>query len=165
MGQVKKTGNKEIDLVQCVWGLLCSLSSTDKDSNNISLFNIVEQFNLPQEAFNKQKQEKKTLVSPIQYEVILFFRRTLGVDIFDEEILSDLKIKTIDPNENVIQETISSFKFPKGMKKLRFRIVMGGLFFTTAGNYIHQVEIRSQIGNDFKKLLEIPFEILEKKAR
>ena len=163
MGKVVKTEKTELHPIQCAWGLLCSLSSTDKDSNSISLFNIVEQFNLPKDAFDRQKEAKKVLLFPAQYEVILFLRRALNVSIFDDEILSDIKIKTIDPSGNTIQETISSFKFPKGMKRLRFRVIMAGLSFTTIGNYVHQIEIKSLTSNDFRKLLEIPFEIIEKK--
>ena len=68
--EIKKV---EIDPIQCVWGLICSMSVTDKDTNNVSLFNIVEQFNLPEDAFSTQKKENKTLVFPTQYEIILFF--------------------------------------------------------------------------------------------
>ena len=160
--EIKKV---EIDPIQCVWGLICSMSVTDKDTNNVSLFNIVEQFNLPEDAFSTQKKENKTLVFPTQYEIILFFRRTLNIDIFDDQILGDLKIKTVDPNGNTVQETTSSVTFPKAMKKLRFRVVMAGLSFTNPGNYIHQIEMKLSTRNNFSKLLEIPFEILEKKIR
>ena len=161
----KKIKKVEVDSIQCVWGLICSMSVTDKDSNNISLFNIVEQFNLPEDAFNAQKKENKTLIFPTQYELMLFFRRTLDVGIFDDQILGDLKIKTVDPGGNMVQETTSSVIFPTGKKKMRFRIVMSGLSFTKPGNYIHQIEMKISTKDEFNKLLEIPFEILEKKIK
>jgi len=166
MSEEKEENKKlEVEPVQCVWGLICSMSVTDKESNNISLFNIVEQFNLPEDAFNTQKKENKTLIFPAQYEIMLFFRRTLDVSIFGDQISGDLKIKTVDPQEKIIQETTSSIVFQKAIKRMRFRVVMAGLSFTIPGNYIHQIEMKLAAKDDFKKVWEIPFEILQKNTK
>ena len=92
--KIKKKKVK-IDHIKCVWGLLCSLSSIDQKTNNISLFNIIEQLNLPLAYFEQQKKEKRSLILPMPYEVILYWRRTLNTDIQSKEIAIDLKLKTL----------------------------------------------------------------------
>ncbi len=159
----KKT-KTPIEHVQCVWGLLCSLSSIDQERNNISLFNVIEQFNLPKDFFVQQEKEKKPLLFINPYEIVSCWRRTLDLGISDEEILADSKIKTIDPTGKVLQEALIPLKFPRGIKRLRSRFVMQGIMASVVGDYIHQIEIKLPNQEDFKKVLEIPFEIREQKV-
>ncbi len=158
-----KEKNSYIEHVKCVWGLLCSLSSIDQERNNLSLFNIIDQFNIPADFFIQQKSEKKTLLFMHPYEIILLLRRTLDIGIADEEIAADIKIITIDPDGKNLQEILSPIKFPKGIRRLRFRITMQGLLASMAGDYVHQIEIKWTNQDEFKKVLEIPFEVREQK--
>lgn len=162
----KKTKIKaiEIEYAKCVWGLLCSLSAIDQERNNISLFNVIEQFNIPTKFFAQQEKEKKTLLFMHPYELVLCWRRILDIGISDDEILVDFKIKTIDPSGKVLQEMLSPLKFPKGIKILRSRFMMQGVLASMIGNYVHQIEVKLPNQDDFKKVLEIPFEIRELKV-
>ncbi|OGI67531.1 hypothetical protein A3A05_00135 [Candidatus Nomurabacteria bacterium RIFCSPLOWO2_01_FULL_41_12] len=161
MGKDYKTKKFEIEYAKCVWGLLCSLSSVDQERNNISLFNVVEQINIPIEFFVQQKKENKNLVFPFSYEVVLCWRRTLDIGISNEEILADFKIKVVDPSGKILQEILSPLKFPKGIKRLRSRLVMQGMLASMAGDYAYHVEIKLPNQNDFEKVLEIPLEVRE----
>ena len=159
MDRKSKTKKLSIEPAKCVWGVLCSMSSIDQERNNISLFNIIEQFNIPTDFFTQQEKEKKNLIFPLSYEVVLCWRRTLDTIISDEEILADFKIKTVDSVGKVLQETLSPLRFPKGIKRLRSRFIMQGMMISSVGDYVHQIEIRSPNQKDFRKVLEIPFEI------
>ena len=161
----KETKIKKVEMehAKCVWGLLCSLSSVDQERNNISLFNVLEQINIPADFFIAQKKEGKNLIFPFAYEIVLCWRRTLDIGISDEEILAEFKIKTIDPSGKILQEVLSPLKFPKGIKRLRSRFVMQGILASMVGDYAHQIEIKLPNQNEFKKVLEIPFEIREQK--
>lgn len=148
-----------INNIQCMWVLFCSLSSTDRDTNNISLFNVIEQFNITKDFFLKQKEPNKPLLFMHPCEIVSCWRRTLDVVLSDEEIFTDLKIKTVDPTGVVLQEILTQLKFPRGMKRLRSRVVMQGLLVSKAGDYVHQIEIKLLNQKEFKKVFEIPFEI------
>lgn len=160
---MSKNTKEEINIerIKCVWGLFCNLSSTDKDSNNISLFNVVEQFNIPKDFFIKQKEQKKPLLFVYQSEIVSCWRRTLDIGISNEEISFDLKIKTIDPSGEVLQEVLTPFKLQKGIKRLRSRVLMQGILASIPGDYVHQLEIKLLTDNSFKKVHEIPFEVRE----
>lgn len=159
----RKSSNKKnvIDPVTCVWGLLCRFSAVDQERNNISLFDIVEQFNITPNSFKKAKEEKKELVVSFAYEIVLLLRRTLDVSISSEEILMDLKVQTIDPTGKVLQEILSPLNFPRAIKRLRFRLPMQYLPVTLAGDYVHKIYLKAGNQNDFKEALEIPFEVKE----
>ena len=58
MAKEKENTTTELKLVRCVWGLLCSLSSIDQEKKNISLFNVIEQLNIPQSFFSNQSTGK-----------------------------------------------------------------------------------------------------------
>ena len=162
MNTQTKMKKVDVDHIKCVWGLLCSLSSVDQERNNISLFNIVEQVNIPAEYFAEQKK-KNNLIFPLSYEIVLLWRRTLDLGISDEEIFADIKIKTIDPTGKILQEVLSPLKFPMGIKRLRSRFAMQGVLASMPGDYVHQIEIKMSDQNEFKTVLEIPYEIREVK--
>jgi len=159
---MKKKGKKEkipVEHAKCVWGLLCSISSIDQERNNISLFNVIEQFNIPIDFFTKQKEEGKPLLAMYPHEVVLCWRRTLDIAISNEEILADSKIKTVDPSGKILHETLAPLKFPSGIKTLRSRFIMQGIMASSTGMYVHQVQIKLPNQDEFKTVLEIPFEI------
>src|SRR3989344_355971 len=113
MAKKKVKTRQPVDHIKGVWGVLCSMSSVDQQRNNISLFNVIEQFNLPVAFFEQQKKLKKTLVFPLPFEIVVCWRRVLNIGISDEEIASDIKIKTIDPGGGVLQEMLVPLRFPQ----------------------------------------------------
>jgi len=159
----KKISKKStIEQIRCVWGVLCSMSSVDQERNNISLFNMIEQFNIPENFFVQQKKEGKNLFFQVPHEVVLLWRRTL-IDLDDKEILADFKIKTVDPLGKVLQETLIPFKFLKGIKRLRSRFILPGITASVPGSYLHLIEVKESTSTSFKEVHQIPFEIIEVK--
>lgn len=159
----KKKNSKKIEIehIQCVWGLMCSSLSIDETTHNLSIFNIIEQLNIPSKFFDEQEKQEKPLIFPFINELVLFWKRTLNTNISNEEILTDIKIKIIDPLGNPIQETLAPIKFQRGIKRMRFRIGMSGIALTVPGDYVHQIELKTNDGESFKKVLEVPFEVVK----
>jgi hypothetical protein len=153
------TSKKRIQLepIQCQWGMLCSSSSIDQERNNVSLFHIIDQLNIPEVAFTQQKKEKKPIGIPYPLELVVCWRRTLDVKISDEELSTDCKIKFIDSRGEMIQEILSQITIPKGMKLLRLRFQMKGFMITEPGQYCFQIEIKLPLKDEFKNVLEIPY--------
>lgn len=158
----KKSTNKskvDIDQFKCVWGILCSLSSIDQEKNNVSLFNIIEQLNIPSAFFIEQQKKNAPLLVGFEFEIYLSLQRILDISISDEEIANDIKIKVIDPANKIIQESLSQILFPKAKKRFRFRLNFSGISLTTPGQYSILIENKSPNKEQFKKLTEIPLEI------
>ena len=150
---------------RCVWGHICSLSSIDQDRNNISLFNIIEQINIPHDVFVLQKKEKKSILIPCIHEVVLLWSRIIDIDALNEEFQFDFKLKVRDPNEVVVRETLATVVFAKNIKRTRFRIIVDALVITIPGNYLYEVDVKKTEGGDFQRTLNIPFEVAESKIK
>jgi hypothetical protein len=148
--------------IQCVWAILCSNSITDRESNNLSLINIIEQFNVPKEVFYEQKKAGKPLPLQAKYELVSMWRRAFKLELSNEEIVSELKIVTIDPNGKMINETVLPFKFPQSMKRLRVQLALPAMLLTVAGDYVHEIFLKFPKEETFKKVHEVPFEVNSK---
>ena len=160
MGKGKKPKKEtRIQHIKCVWGIICSLTSTDENSKNISLFNIIEQFNLPQVFFDQQKKESKLFLYPIPHQVVLFWKRTLNLDISDEKISVEIVLKAIDPSGKIIQEILQPFELPQGCSSLKLVIQMAGLIATAYGDYSYRVELKLPESEILEEILSIPFAV------
>jgi len=146
--------------INCVWGHLCSLSSIDQERNNISLFNLIDQLNLPLDFFKERERQKAKIgLFPVSYEIVLLFRKIVNIDT-SHELAVDVKIKLVDPSGEVLQETLSPIKFAPGIKRFRARIRSNAVAVTTTGDYVYRVEVKEPLAEDFMQVLNIPFEIV-----
>lgn len=157
----KTTGGTQPTKVQCVWGHLCSLTSIDQERNNVSLFNVIEQLNLPAKLFEDAKKAKNVAIISLNYEVVLNFRRIVSIDVSDP-IGVEMKLSLIDPTGKAIQETILPIAFNPGSKRLRTRVRMKTFTLTTEGDYVYRVDIKETPESDFITVLNIPIEAVSK---
>lgn len=158
----KKKEKNNIENIIYVWGQLCSLSSIDQEKNNVSLFNMIDQFNLPKVFFEAQKKQGKNLLFPSPCEIVLCWKRMLDISISNEEISADSKIKLIDPQGVVLHEILIPIKFPRGINIFRSRIYMQGMWASVFGRYVYQIEMKSPSMVEFKKVGDILFEVTER---
>jgi len=156
-----KKSKKTIQSIQCVWGLLCSLSSVDQERNNISLFNVIDQVSLPSGFFIEQKNQNKPLSIPLEHEVVILWKRTLGIEFSDEQLSLAWKLKVIDPIGKVIYENFISLILKKGAKRLRSRVKMNGFIATIPGQYVYRIELVQSEKEDFTRVFEIPVDVLQ----
>ena len=148
--------------IQCVWGHICTLSSIDQERNNISLFNVIEQINVPTGAFEMHNKEKKPVLVNHPHEIVLLFRRTIGLYISTGQIAADSKVQLVDPAGTILHETLIPFSFTEKARRFRSRIKNMGFLVTAPGDYVYRIEIKETNQESFNKLLEIPFEVVKK---
>lgn len=153
------TNKKRPVAIQCLWGVLCSLSSVDQERNNISLFNVIDQLNLP--VSDKGIEERK--VFPLPFELVTLWRRILNTNIDNSEITTDIEIKLLDPNERILQQTVAPVKFNRDSRRSRLRIKILGLPITTIGDYVFEISVKQPGSDTLEMAKTIPFEIREQK--
>ena len=154
-----KKKKKQVPLIQCVWGLLCSLSSIDQERNNISLFNVVDQINLPKQFFSASSGPKPL---PFAHELVTLWRRTIDTTVDDRELLVEVEIALVDPRGVAIQQVLSPLKFAPGSRRARFRIKTDGIQITSPGDYIYRIRIIPSDGTEPTVVWTIPLEVKEK---
>ena len=96
-------------MVKFTWGNICSSSSIDVNSNNISLFNIIEQVNLlPDVVFPVTAQNPIQLIFSLRRENELLENKNF-----------DVRIDLVGPNEIVIESFPLTITFEKDKNKMR----------------------------------------------
>jgi hypothetical protein len=129
-----------------IWSIICSLSSIDYESNNVSLLNCLEQLNI--QPFKDEND--KTI--PILFEVVSLWRGD------DDEFKGDVLLELFDPNGKKLKDFPFELIKPRGMKRLRTRIKINSMPFTGIGDYIFKLKIKTK-GEDYKIVSEIPLEV------
>lgn len=162
MGKV--TGKKVTKSnIRVMWGLLCSISSIDRERNNISLTDVITQINIPESDFEKVKSGgHKGLMLPINHELVIMFRR-IGLQGLDaDDVNTDVKISLIDPKGEMLGEILTAITFPGATRNYGHRINMSQFTVTTEGDYEYRVSIFDKNSNEFEQLYEIPFTVERK---
>lgn len=151
--------------VECVWALICSLSVIDRDTNNISLFNVVEQMGVAAGFFQSEEFKKNGFaVLQMEWELVLMLRRLIPTDIDPSAVTVDVKLSMIDPQGKAIQEVLTPVTFPANARRYRFVFKMKGLPIGLPGDYVYRVELRQPGESEFSTVREIPFDVLKIEA-
>lgn len=141
--------------IKFIWGIICSSSSVDIDTNNLSLQNIIEQLEIGQKVTASQgapeEFPKEGAVVPLHMEIVSFWKRSAPYD----ESSTRAKIQIFDPQNTMISGWDFELKFQKNIERLRSRIKLEGFKITTPGEYRFVIEIQQEKGTAFTRVGEI----------
>lgn len=159
--KIKKDHVKKnpVDLVKCLWGLVCSGSAIDQEINNLTLFNVVDQINIPKTEFEKLNNKITRLNVTLPHEIVLVWRTMFSQEL-NEGINVKLKIKLVDANGIILGEHLVPMAIPAKKRRYRFRIRLMGIQVTTPGDYCYQIEVMQHSDGNFILAQEIPIEIV-----
>ena len=118
------------------WSIMCTGISVDKETNNLTLFNIIEQIQLPKQNLlqsGEGAQKKSTI--PLAFYLISMWRRS--------EINTPLKgaveIQLTDPQGKTTQTGSYKIEFAGTIERLRSWIQWVGLDVDRSGLYALKV--------------------------
>lgn len=141
------------------WTMLCVGSSIDDQSNNLSIFGIIETLTLdlvPGEEQRKEKEDKGWYSVPFNFELITKLQK---IDI-DKQIPFELKYHILDPEGNKIgKEFGAAMEFPKGTDSLRIRNKIGTFPITVGGFYSIIVNMGNSEKNAFEVVGDMNFKV------
>lgn len=111
-----------------IWSLLCQKSSIDVESNQLSLFNCLEEISISLES---TEALKNNLVIPIEFQLVSYWSREQA----DEEINLEAEGELVDANGKIINSFKNSFLIKTGILRFRSRTNIQGLSITGPGQY------------------------------
>lgn len=155
----KKTRKAKKDL-ECVFGILCSSAILDQRSNNLSLFNVIDQINIKKEIFEKIENTQKFINIALEHEIATVWRTCVNQELchFPMNIL--LKVKLLDPNGKILNEHLVNMILPSKTRRHRFAIHLNGMPLTSPGDYVYVIEAAQNENKDrFEHECSIPFEV------
>ena len=134
---------------EVLWALLCSSSSIDSETNNVSLTNIIEELTLGKEAF-ASNPEKIDLA--VNFQIVSLIKKISG----DKSFSIDIKLKLIDPNGTELNTVEYPVEMQADKQRMRQRINLPALTVTIAGEYRLEMLLRQEGEEKFEKGAYIP---------
>lgn len=144
-----------------IWSILCQQQSVDSVSNNMSLFNILEEvrFELNMEEVDKLKytpgfDPSLPITLPFNSYLVILWKNysnnpTLGFTV---------KIVMKDPKEKILRETTQEINFQANKVRLRSIFNLAGMPLTEPGEYIYSIMAKNENG-EFEELDYIPLNV------
>ena len=136
-------------MIEHIWSIACERSTTDRETNNLSLLNILEQVNL----LGPAPDPAAKMALPLHFELTSLWCRS-NPDQAEESIG---RIKMRAPNGAEILES----EFPVDLtQNIRMRTQMRSIAFPLlgTGRYTFTVEIRRADGN-WEHVARIPLQV------
>ena|SRR3989344_5054479 len=140
-----------------IWSVLCLNSIIDKETNNLSIFNILEKLTIESDTQKFNLNGERRIV-PIQYELITLWNR--GAKNLKEE-KAETRTEMWGPDNKLLQETTEQVVIAKEHRATRIvRKFNGFPIIDQQGEYVFKIKIKEGSSSDFKIIAEIPVEIV-----
>ncbi|MFH1601393.1 MAG: hypothetical protein ABIB61_00355 [Candidatus Shapirobacteria bacterium] len=143
-------------MIKHIWSVICQKSLIDKETNNISLIEVLEEVSVN---ITSPGEINKKINIPFKYEVVNYWMKKGRV----KDV--DIRIRLVDPDQKVIKSFINRLSIPPDKDRMRSRLRILGLELTRSGSYTFWIEIKEEGKKTFKRVAELPLEVkLTKKA-
>lgn len=140
-------------MIRHIWSVLCSQSVIDVQSNNTSLFNVIEQLAV---VMKKSKApEEKVPVLPISLDLVTLWERG---DLDQGGDKGQATVDIIDPTGKRLGGQDINVDVSVA-RRCRTKLTFMGLPITTSGRYIVRVSIREGAEVQPRVVTEIPIEV------
>lgn len=141
-----------------IWSVLCSHSVLDQDSNNLSLFNLLERvtFFPPKNQLTDIKKQMGLgkLMAPFNFEIVSRIKKNT-----EKTIAVDIETIIVDPQKVEVGKFQKRVDLKKEIKNMRFRNKFGSIPFTKNGEYEFLIYMKEQNEKEFSQVASIPLEI------
>ena len=139
------------------WGLLCSSSVIDKDTNNISLNSVIEEITVKSKKEGAEFPKKGTVID-FSFEFVCTWSRRRN---FNLEESADARLEILDPAEKKINTIDYKLRFGPKIKRIRSRVNFNNLLVTSIGDFTFASSIKEGKSRQFKEVsrLVIPIKI------
>ena len=135
------------------YALLCQKAIIDRDSNNVSIFNVIEEISIPQESLALSTDNPVPLGDLIGFELLTLWARS--ADDVAEEGSGRLQVFVPDQEEAFVTRT-----FPVDLSQFlrtRSRIAFPGL--PAAGRGTYRFVLTSSRNSEWEFQFEVPLRV------
>ena len=144
-------------MVKHIWSVLCQSSVVDSQSNNVSLYNIVERLEVN---INPNGSTTfpvvKNINLPWQYELVSLWSRTKK----GGEENANIRIDLLDPNGKELKSFEKEIIIPADKKRMREINKIQGISLTESGDYTFVVSIKQANNSKYEKVASLPLEVM-----
>jgi len=135
-------------MIRHVWTVLCSRALIDRDSNNMSIHNVLEQLNIV-------AQPQPDLALNLHFEIISLWVRERA----DTPAHGLSRVTLIDPGGATTP--VSELKIDlSSTERVRHRVLSQGLPVGMAGRYEFLVELQEDGRSDWREVALVPLTVV-----
>lgn len=136
-------------MIEHVWTVLCRDSIIDRDSNSVSLFNVLEQITI-----RGEMDRGEPAVAPIEMEVVSLWSRSD----YDVPAKGVQRLRLLSPSGETLasgEQEIDLSKHRRFRNRARFR----GLPVQGTGRYTFRVEQKREGEVEWQHVTDVPLEL------
>lgn len=144
------------------WALLCKNASIDQQSNQVSLFNILEELTINKGPLSTSVVKKSSSFSdntqiPGEFTLVVQFEKHAkeGTPSFQPE----MELKIVDPDGDLISSNILPLNFEENKNRLRAIVAFSAFVVKNPGVYNYVVSIRSSKKEAFEEATRVPVDV------
>lgn len=154
--------------IEHVWSVLCQSSAIDYETNELSLFKVVEEIGIQIEV--KDEEGKKELekldsegaVFPIALQLVSVWQQAEKLS-EDSEVFK-VRIDVIDPKGKKNGTFDYEFKIPASKIRMRNRVNFNSLKVTTSGRYVLKISLLNPKSQEFENVGNVPLDVTVKRS-
>jgi len=152
MSKIKDTKN-----FQHTWSILCHGSSIDKDSNNISLFNIIEELNISKKGFSLIPiKSPQSIFVPLPLRLVSMWKNPHAPKI----ATSDVQVDFRNPQGKLLNKMIYKISSTKSRMRSLSHLKGFGVSANMSGEYTFDIKIKKGIKKKaYQKVGEVSIQI------
>ena len=149
------------------WALMCKSASVDRQSNNVSLFSVIEELTLNKTPAGNlqvgQSNVKRPSSFPNKTQVKGEF--TIVVQLERQPTVKapgfkpSLRIQIVDPKEEVLATNVLPLNFEEGKNRLRAIVSFDLIIVKDPGIYNFAVSVRASDKDEFGAETRVPVEV------
>ncbi len=147
---MKKTANTNIEFI---WALLCSSSSIDSETNNLSVTNIIEEISIEEKNL---PQNYENIEIGVNFQLVSLIKRKGDTS---ATIGADFKLSFTDPDGKILNSTTFPIELIADKARMRQRINIPIIQVTKAGEYNFALEIKLHEADSILDSLKVPLVI------
>lgn len=150
---------KILDTIEHVSSIVCATSITDKETNNLSLINVIENLNIQIKTnpdIEKKRAETGWYSTPIVLQTVSrFHRKEAGID-----ASFDFQLTVRDPQGVTLGKAAGgTIAFPKDLKSLRTAVKINGFPVTTNGTYVVTMGVKDVGESEYIDVAHLPIDV------
>jgi hypothetical protein len=137
-------------MIKNIWSILCKQSIIDRETNNLSILDVLEEIKVN---INSEKNQKiENINIPINYEFVSLWRRDTASSV--EKF--NLQLSISDPQKKIIKTFDQEITLQPGITSHRSIFRISGFLATISGEYLFKIKVLEEPKIEYQ---EIPLKI------
>lgn len=153
---IKGKNTSPISATKVDWALLCRSVAVDQNTNQVSIFNVIDEITINKDANIEEAvaKSKKFQIS-MEFALITQFEHSLK----DNQGIMHVQVEVIDPSKSELGKMNMPLEIQRGKKRTRIIVQFPNLVATKSGSYNFVISLKEDNERVYTEIARVPLEI------